>query len=67
MGRSGGAVHPEDVCGLGGRSDLLLHGILGNAFLTGGVDDEGETLDVGDQAIHALVTVAMEAGAAWAP
>lgn len=51
----------SDVCGLGGRADLMLTGILGDCFLTGGTDDQGETLDVTEAGRRAVQRVAREA------
>lgn len=55
-----------DVCGLGGRPDFMFRiPILGNAFLTGGVDQVGDTLDVGEAGERAVRRVAREAGGEW--
>lgn len=50
-----------DVCGLGGRSDLMMTGILGPTFLVGGVDDEGYDLDVTDEGRKQVERVRREA------
>lgn len=50
-----------DVCGLGGRPDLMMTGILGPTFLVGGVDDEGNDLDVTDSGRKAVEKVRREA------
>lgn len=56
----------SDVCGLGGRPDFMFRiPILGNAFLTGGSDVEGNTLDVGVRGERAVRRVAREAGGVW--
>lgn len=56
----------SDVCGLGGRPDFMFRiPILGNAFLTGGTDVEGNTLDVGVRGERAVRRVAREAGGVW--
>lgn len=44
----------SDLCGLGGRSDLMLSGILGPALLTGHADRLGETLPVSSEGYAAL-------------
>lgn len=38
-----------DVCGLGGRSDLLMYGIRGNVVIVGPLDDDGYSTDVTDK------------------
>lgn len=53
-----------DIASLGGRPEFMLHGpLLGNAFITGGVDENGDTMDVGPKARRAVARVAREAGA----
>lgn len=51
----------SDLCGLGGRPDLMLGGILGPVFLTGGPDGTGETLDVTVAGRNAVKRIAREA------
>lgn len=51
-----------DLCGLGGRVDLLLSGILGNVLVSGPVDDEGNTTDVTEEARRAIHRIAIERG-----
>lgn len=55
----------SDVAGLGGRPDLMLTGILGNTFLTGPTDPEGNGTDVTDTARRWVERVGNEAGATW--
>lgn len=50
-----------DVAGLGGRPDILLQGLIGNAVLVGPPDDEGETTDVTDEALAWVERVRGEA------
>ena len=51
----------SDVCGLGGRPDLMLHGVLGNVLVTGPTDGAGESTDITDKARRAIERVAREA------
>ncbi len=52
----------SDVCGLGGRADLMITlGIRGNVFIEGPPDDEGDSTDVTDQARRWVQRVAREA------
>jgi len=37
-----------DVCGVGGRPDLLMQGIVGDVFIVGPTDDEGDDTDLTD-------------------
>lgn len=50
-----------DVCGLGGRSDLMLSGILGPVLIVGPVDAEGWDTDITDKARKWVNRVAKEA------
>jgi len=56
----------SDVAGLGGRPDLMLLGLVGPAVMVGPVDDEGNSLDVTDQARRWIERVSREAGGHWA-
>lgn len=55
----------SDVAGLGGRPDLLLGGILGDTFLTGPTDAEGNETDYTDTARRWVERVGREAGVVW--
>lgn len=50
-----------DVAGLGGRTDVLLMGLLGNAVIVGPPNSKGETQDVTEQATRWVERVAREA------
>lgn len=51
-----------DVAGLGGRPDLLLHGILGTVVIVGPIDEEGDDTDITAGARRMVKRVAGEAG-----
>lgn len=51
----------SDVCGLGGRPDLMLGGILGPVVIQGPADDDGNTTAPTDQARRWVRRVAREA------
>lgn len=50
-----------DVCGLGGRTDLMLTGILGAVVVVGPVDRNGYDTDVTPTALQWIGYVAKEA------
>lgn len=50
-----------DVCGLGGRPDVMLQGILGPVVIAGPPDRRGDTTDVTDTARRWVKRVAREA------
>ena len=50
-----------DVAGLGGRTDLLLLGLLGPVVIVGPLDSEGDDTDVTDYARGLVERVAREA------
>lgn len=52
----------SDVCGLGGRLDIMLHGgILGPVLVVGPVDDDGYDTDITDRARRWIRRVHREA------
>lgn len=53
----------SDICGVGGRQDFLFRPLLGDVFITGGTDRDGNTLDYTEAALRAVKRVAREAGA----
>lgn len=51
----------SDLCGLGGRPDLMFGGVLGNVLVTGPTDSSGESTDITDSARRAIERIAREA------
>jgi hypothetical protein len=51
----------SDVCGLAGRPDLMLSGILGPVLVTGPIDDEGYDTDITEMARRWIHRVRREA------
>lgn len=51
-----------DVCGLGGRPDLMFSGILGPVVVVGEMDEEGYDLTVNRRGRKAIERVRREAG-----
>jgi Domain of unknown function (DUF3846) len=52
----------SDVCGLGGRPDLMLTGILGPVVILGPIDEAGDDTDITPAARRMVKRVANEAG-----
>lgn len=50
-----------DVCGLGGRPDLMFSGILGPVVVVGNLDEEGYDLSITDRGRKAIERVRREA------
>lgn len=50
-----------DVCGLGGRADILLQGILGPVIVEGPVDADGDGTNITDTARRWIQRVSREA------
>lgn len=50
-----------DVCGLNGRPDLMLSGILGPVVVVGPVDREGYDMDITPEMVNSINRVKAEA------
>lgn len=50
-----------DVCGIGGRPDVMLQGVRGNVLIVGPVDREGSDTDLTDLARRWVTRVHKEA------